>query len=466
MNAKVVAALGAGCALALVVVPPMFIKSHVAANLAEIQASFNAVPGQELTLEKQEDGWFGASYTGHATVNLRQLDPSLADLFGPRAEVPFTLETAYGPLLFADGFGLGLAKQVIEVAGEELPEEFDWDQDQPLYQASVTTPMFGGLEVSDRVVPFTITDKRGRGSVEFSGYQGSGSFSDSAFDYAGEIDSLSISDRGEALTMSGYTFDIDSDTDIQTMIETGIAQYDMSMHLEQMAFTEMFSVSDIELSGGSDVDEEAQTTSGSGHFSMADLSVMNFPTVEELTFDMTLNDFSNEFLTRFNDFNKELSQAPSYQQDRLLTAFMMENLELLMSTDPSMKLEALDASFEQGDVHFEGFAEFLNGANFDSNNLNSPDALAQMVQAGAEFEIDEALAETLVNAFMQMQLQPQLERGWMTQEEFDAQSEQATRNMLESFIAQGWIVKDGDAYTADFELENGQMAFNGQAMNL
>ena len=96
---------------------------------------------------------------------------------------------------------------------------------------------------------------------------------------------------------------------------------------------------------------------------------------------------------------------------------------------------------------------------------SSPESL-KMIKANAEFEIDEALMDTLVATYVQQQLKPQLENGWITQEEYEMHSEQASHDLIESFVAQGWLVKDGSTYQANFELDEGVAEFNDQQIRL
>lgn len=465
MKTKFVVALGAGCAVALVVVPPMFIKSQVDANLAELQQTYNAYPQQQLTLEKQEDGWFGASYTGRAVVNVSDIDPNLGDLVGSQVEVPFTLETSYGPLLFGNGFDIGLSKSTVNVQGDTLPDIIAWEKEQPIYRVSMTTGLLGGHAVSDQLMPFTISDEDGQGNLEFSGYEGHGSFSDDGFDYQGESESLSISDQGEVFQLAGYAFEIDSDTPLKTLMDTGIAEYDMTMTLDQASLTDLFSVRDIKLNSESNMDEDAGTTGGAMHVSMNALEVTDYPTIQSFTTDIVLDNVSIEFLEQFNAYTQELASLPDYQQQRLLTEFFVEHAALLVESEPMVALQGLDVAFEEGDVHLSARGSLHKIAQMDAATLNSPNSL-KMIHANAEFEIDEALMDTLVGTYVQQQLKPQLANGWITQEQYEMHAEQMSHDMIESFVTQGWLVKDGDQYQANFELEEGVAAFNDQQIKL
>lgn len=467
MKKAPIVVLSAAVVAAIVVVPPMFIKSTVQEQVEAWQEKVGHFPGYSLIVKQEQDGWFSSSYIGQLSYDLKAVNPELEELIGTEDGmliVPFQLTTAYGPLLFADSLSVGTAKATVKVDEADVPEAIHWDRKEPFYQLDVVRGLTGNYSHEDHIVAFEFKPDDSNESIQFDGYKGHGSYVDNILAHDAQIDRVSVS--GEVpLVMEGFTQNINVKASLADIFNGALFDYTMAVGIKQVTAGDVFSIKDVEATGENLLDEKAGLANSTMTLSADTLEQADFGTITGLKLVMEANNFSSEFLRRYNQMTMGgFLEADLEQQQTLLLDFLVDNLALLLAPKPEFNITEFSAQLvDTGKFEFGAHSRIDAGDNPDVDVLTSnPYAWLPLIQADAALEVDQPLVDKIASYFLAEQLKPMLEQGQMTQEEYDTTMEQAKQQMISGLMAQGLLEKRDDTYVSNFLMEDGKATLNGQ----
>lgn len=466
-KASVIAMTVVGAAVAATVIAPTFIKPEAQQHLANWQQHVNDQPGYTLEMNQVDDGWFGATYDATLTMDLDVYAPELANLTeNGSLTIPAQVQSAYGPVFFNGAAGVGLANVHVQVDASKLPEYVQWDRTQPFYQIDVKQGFGGGFSYTDSVVGFEVLDDASSDKVVFSGYQGSGVYQSGKLEATGQVDNIAIEGMMPA-TLENYRIDFTTDTPMEEFFSGKMVDYTLHSTLERFDMVDLISVSDISSDISSKLDAEQQQANLLLETQIDKVDVTDLYEAENVLLTMEVNNISAEFMQRYNEFVSETLTEASADHEQLMKQFLRDNLALALAPNPEFNISTFSAEFDDGSFEFGAHSQVAAQQPLDVNQLfNNPMYLAQQVQADASLQIDQELLQGLTKQYLEQQLQPNLDMGYMSQEEFDQAVAASTEQVIQSFVAQGLLEQRDDVYVSNFVMNNGEMTLNGSAMNL
>ena len=392
------------------------------------------VPGLSIKSEKLSNGWFKSEGQHRLSINesfVKNMFPGVKQIaFDDEVDVLVNTKFHHGPVAFtAFGTKASSFSPVLAVAESTFKIEADGKQiDVPgkLY-TQVNATGSGGKA---RYTIESFSHQADDAMIEFEGLDFDFDISDKgeAVDAKGQTGKLSIiGDNGEKMVLNKLKFNADvEDSD-------GLWLGDSSISLGDMSFSDGhgqdFSISDINISGGSD--SSSDTMQGDAKFTIGSFDVAGM-TFEDFTFDYEMKNINTQAM---REFQKSAKAGPNGLPDQ---AAMMESMKNLVAGSPKLDINELSIVTPQGqvkaDIHFSLPDEVDMGF--------FPLSLLPQIQGDANVRVPTAVID-FVN-----QMQPGI-------------AQQA-----EMLSQMGMIELDGKDYVAVFKMSEGSMTVNGNPVPL
>ena len=436
-------------------------------------ATINEQPAYHAEMVSYEHGLF------HSTANIN-IQPDLSMLFGDLDPLTqqqlfammggidqgfgFNMDIYHGPVIFNNGFYMGLFKSKITL-----------DQSSPFLAAAIPS----NVDVNEYFDLDMQMNYFGQGQFEMTVDSYSSTDANGSYNWGGLELISELENYGQSYEMQGTVhplsfispmFDLNTSSILMTangvvggLINDSDGKFSMAS-LNISAAGDDFSMNELEM--GVDID-----TSDDGTFSidyeigtgLIDSSEMEQP-INNITFDFSVHDLSIEGFTKFYNASLETSSMTDPFQAQML---MMQSVADLFEGTPVFEIKEL--SFSQGsDIDFEmstdmGFTEnvFANPAVVQGN----PFLAIKSLKSNVDMEFSAgfftlALEAYINNQFNGLEMDPQL------LEQMRQQQLAQVKTMTSGLIESGYLIFENDRYSLEAEMADGQLQVNGNPLPL
>ncbi|MCV6603965.1 MAG: YdgA family protein, partial [Porticoccaceae bacterium] len=191
---------------------PLYTAKLAHDGLQQQMAQMNEMPGYKAELVEYEKGWFNATARMRIGMDADMLagTPN-ADKIGDLSML-FDLDIAHGPLLLADGVGVGLVSAKGTLNEDNMPELTEFREQaglDALLTFQQTTDLLGVSHYSTQVPEFEVSDAGGK--LTFGGMKVAGDYDlkDNTMSGKGTIGELTVAGDGAYILVEAMQMDFD-----------------------------------------------------------------------------------------------------------------------------------------------------------------------------------------------------------------------------------------------------------------
>lgn len=470
--------LSAGATLGALLIAPNFIGNGLESKFNSAIANINEHPVYSANLVSYEKGWF--TTTAHVEVGFdlqamlkaQQIDQSDVE----QTENPTFIASIvahHGPVYMGDSVGVGRLQYNLHIEGDALREYVEWESNTPVYVNKGAIGLLGSTDFTDRVPALTFIDEDEDITLTFSGYEGVAEGSGDVTHYESIIPNLAIVGDGMVIAMNEMDMEMQWSGSLIKAIKGELFESSFSLTLKETTVssdnaidgdTPLFAMEDLSLTSRTDIDDDNNLVDA---FFEYNVSSMRSPdlTLHDAVFAMEAKQLDIDFIKAYQDVsNATLTTAPALVPE-LVKSFIEENLLSFLQKSPAVNITQLSGTLPEGK-----FTAHLNtqvsGVDALPDMLEDPAFWVSHIDADANVTMDEGVAKKAMSSYVLSQLatNPQVQN--MTPQELMATVDQQVPEVMKTFIQQGFIVSDGDAYTATMGLSNGAAVLNGETIPL
>ena len=470
--------LSAGATLGALLIAPNFIGNGLESKFNSAIANINEHPVYSANLVSYEKGWF--TTTAHVEVGFdlqamlkaQQIDQSDVE----QTENPTFIASIvahHGPVYMGDSVGVGRLQYNLHIEGDALREYVEWESNTPVYVNKGAIGLLGSTDFTDRVPALTFIDEDEDITLTFSGYEGVAEGSGDVTHYESIIPNLAIVGDGMVIAMNEMDMEMQWSGSLIKAIKGELFESSFSLTLKETTVssdnaidgdTPLFAMEDLSLTSRTDIDDDNNLVDA---FFEYNVSSMRSPdlTLHDAVFAMEAKQLDIDFIKAYQDVsNATLTTAPALVPE-LVKSFIEENLLSFLQKSPAVNITQLSGTLPEGK-----FTAHLNtqvsGVDALPDMLEDPAFWVSHIDADANVTMDEGVAKKAMSSYVLSQLatNPQVQN--MTPQELMATVDQQVPEVMKAFIQQGFIVSDGDAYTATMGLSNVAAVLNGETIPL
>lgn len=427
--------------VAACLVAPKFIAPKHQEKVVELISNINNAPGYTANIESSNLAWFGSENKVLVTFDTAQVDPTI---HGGTLAVEITIDTHYGPLLFASQGVFGLYHTDIRFVGDNLRNYVNWDASQPFYELSVLGGFTGNFKLADAIPAFT----NPADTVQFSGYTGQGQMSDQGFIYQGNSEQMGLVDGYTPITAEGFAISVELNANLASIMQGGFYDSTTDVSLNKLKIGDDAAFSGINIEMSSSLDPDTQLGSLQIAYLIKDAMMGNF-TASDLSFVTELTKLSNKFFMDYKKFSdKALAESQSSDAVyEVLFTFMQDNIGELLAAKPEFNITDFSGTFPDG-----SFTASLTSNLADINTptldeLFIPEFWLYNAVVAANIEADEPLVRNFAEQFIARKMRAPVNAPEVKQQAL---------MIINSFVQQGLIQLDDDKYKSEITIEDGQ----------
>lgn len=419
----------------VLLVPPFFIGSQVEAQFNQQLAELQKHPNYEFKLTEYNKGWLSSSAVVDISLKMGPVDN--AEIDGPLS-ISVKQDMQHGPLLWtADSLGIGLFDAKLDfILPKDMQEELDKIEQIDDETLSITSRTSLNTDTTSNLVLKPFTFSKDGVDLEVKGAQGSFSYTaEGHITSSGSWHGMRVVEADATnFSFADMSFSMDQQLVSGKLFSPqALFAGDASMTIATIEASgntpaESVSVQDINVKMNSDIEQD-----------LADVKVLlNIKSVAAIqqTFTNFVYDFSMENLDTkvLLELNEAVAEAQSDVNNPMAVAVAMQTiLPKLIEKNPLIKINKLGVTTAQGDIDSS-----LNIAfNQDVYQAENPMTMMLALDAHAAGHGPEAF-------FAAFGLSP----------------------MIDQFVTQNQLVRDGDNLKFEFTFKNGQPLLNGQPMPL
>jgi len=453
------------------IIGPKIVGGQVDSALHQIVTHFDTMPGYSASISDHHTTWFTTTSTITIALDLSEMNDQgpqgMADIYSDK-QLIIEFSAAHGPVLFGQHSGLGWVAWTAEVQGDPLREYIDWTQDSPLYQVNSTMNLLGTHVFSDKVPPFTAA-KDSEISVDFSGYQGQGSYNGSSLSHHGLIETFNASELQGSLASSNISFSMDADASFNEMFAGGLYGSNSKMTIEHLTVTDshkqtLFSLDGFDIIAASTLNESNQQ--GDVSFSLA---AKSFTSAEQqannLLMASEINHINSTILEKWQQHLREMKNVKPAQMQEYMLSFFNDNLLTQLVTEPQVNITKLQGTLEQGSFDANMHTSLVGITALPDNLQDIPFWLSHLLVNG-QINGDKAAIEHIGSAIMRAQMAPDAQANGMSDEELNNMALQQTQGLLQMLTGQGLVVATETHYKTVITLEDNEFMINDKAIPL
>lgn len=448
---------------AATIIAPKIVSTQVTQSLENVVERVNDFPGYQASIQSIDEGWFSSS----AKINL-SLNPAAFSQDNEIALDAFQavlhFESAHGPVFFKDKLGMGWVDWKITSNTESIRNKLEWPENEPFYQLSYVTGILGTSSIDDSITAFSYMQPEDNVEVQFSGYQGSGTYSNSVLDYSGQIAQVTVNSKEANFTMGKTRFDLAMQGDFLKALEGEFNPSQVEIEVSSVAVRDnlnsetMFDLESLLITVDSALNE--QQTLVSMHQNMA-ISRMNMQGYEmsDLKLNVEVNNLSAQFLRDYQKITKELAGTDQSLAQQQLALFAEQNMLSLLTPEPQLNITALSGTLPEGD-----FTGTLNSAIVGVTDLpaiaDDPAFWIAHINADAKIKMDKEVLQLLVIKYFEAQLAANPQTAEMEPEQITQIAQQQAPIFVETLLQQQVVIDENGKITSAFTLKDGQAILN------
>jgi len=470
--------LSAGVTLGAFLIAPHFIGNGLESKFNSAIANIDEHPVYSANVVSYEKGWFTTTaqvevgFDLQAMLNAQQIDQSDIEQTGNPTFVA-NIVAHHGPLYVGDSVGIGRLQYNLHVEGDALRDYVEWDSNTPVYANEGVIGLFGSTDYTDMVPALTFIDEDEDVTLTFSGFDGEAEGSGDMTHYESTIPSLSIVGDGMVIAMNNMDMDMQWSGSMIKAIKGELFESAFTFNLKETTVsidgavdsdTPLFVMEDLALTSRTDIDEDNNLVDAFFEYKVASMRSPDL-TLHDAVFAMEAKQLDTDFIKAYQEVsNATLTTEPELVPE-LVKSFIEDNLLSFLQKSPAINITQLSGTLPEGK-----FTAHMNtrmsGVDALPDTLEDPAFWINHIIADAKVTLDEGVAEKAMGTYVLSQLatNPQVQN--MTAEELEATVDQQIPLVMKAFLRQGFIVSEGDGYTATMGLTDGVAVLNGETIPL
>lgn len=463
--------IGAGIIVLAAVIAPKFIANSFNQELDSVVALIDQNPAYNASIKDRTSGWFSSM----ATINIG-LDTSafvqentaeLQDVFKDM-NVDVVINAQHGPILSQNGISLGWLTWNAKVDGNSLRDTLEFPTNTPFYQITAHTNLSGSSTLSDSIPSFTLKDKEAFSQFSFSGWNGSGAYSNSEMSYQGILETITADSAFGKFELNQWL--VESNIQGNLMHAMGGNFYDstMTMQIQDITFEQVSdqaktTLTEFKMDGISDFDKTTSLMDTQINFSLKELASDGF-NLSSVMVNTEVNNLHEQFFKAYQTLMSEIGKEPEKTQENINT-FMQAELLGQLQAEPELNISSFEAKINQGNITGSLSSKIQNVTTLP-DAIESPAFWLQHMLANAQINADQSAALWLAADTIKTQIKADPSAAQMTEDEINAIAQQQAIPMLQGMQQQGLFTETSTGYEMVFSLKDGQALLNGNPMPL
>lgn len=455
-------------------IAPKFVATQINTSLNGFVAHINNMPGYKASLSNLETTWFTTTADIKVSLELPNYGQPMDEQTKQELEafsVNIDFDATHGPVLFGQHSGLGWSGWTATVNGDKLREHAQWQEGTPIYQLTSILGLAGTHRFADQMPQVTI-DGDNKSSLNFSGYEGAGTYNGKALIYAGQAESVTAQAPLLDMKASSLSFDIDMQSSIQDALEQGLYDSVSKLNVADFVLTtgeysETTTVKNAYLSAVTNVDETLSVGGIAMSYGVEKLSTGSF-SGEDMALDMEFNNLSGEVLRAWQKFAEEMNNVDPQHLPVKMQEFGQQHLLTLLKEQPQINITSLRATLPQGKVDSNIYTSLV-GIDTLPDNLQDIGFWASHALMNGKIAGDKAAIEFVAVEIIKQQMLADPQAREMTPEQLEQISQMAlqqTQGMLGMLTEQGMVIATETNYESVLKFENSQLTVNGKVIPL
>lgn len=465
---KKILLIGVVVVAGVVVATPKYASSRFEQQLNSTVEKINAAPGYQASIVSNDTGWFSAKTKLQLSLDLASLpqyanQPLPTDL--PALATELTLNTKFGPLLFADNALFGLYSTSAEIDAAPLREHLTWPKDKPFAKLVLSESLTHSFYLHDELTPFSFDDDSGRLQLKFSGYQGDGSWVGKQLTYEGNAASFSSEGEFDS-SFKGIKLSMSAATDLASVLAGDLYESSTTFSIDGFE-SKPLQFSDMLFTAANTLDNTKDTSSLQMRYQVGKVHAQDVE-LSNAALAMNVKDIDNSFIRELQQMVDDASKVehdPEVMQLKLI-GFIQEKLPELLKKSPALDMQ-LTAEIPQGkfDAKLDSHIDDIT-APITPQQLNSEAFWLQHAKAHLNANMDKDVANFIAAMTIKYRLasSPQFSRMSPTEQQQMLDTQAGV--ILEQLIKTNMLQQKDNAFVVEASVEQGIAKLNGMPIPL
>ncbi len=476
MKNKKILAFGALLVIIFSVAP--YFLGNIAKDNIEKQADLiSSTPGYSLKIRKYDQGWF----TSHAVIAYgfdqhtikvlkksakEDIDKNIINIL--KDGFVFDLEIAHGPVTFQNGVNLALLTMVGQLANTESQSGKTLDLFSSVSYGGATE-----ININSPSLKIDYSDMIGQKMIV--GYDNitmnaSLNAALDEYDLHFAMDQLTLNMEGVAVILEQMGLNANGQK-INDYLwlgkgRTTVKKFNLNATKDKklaLSFDDFNS--DYNFRKESDTALTMNLNANINEMAISDIILKSFQ------FDMDVNHLNIEATT---DYVKSIQEIYQNTDGKTLDPKEFEEKtknistrvgEKVLKDSPELIINSYAFSMEDGSFNSDGKITFDGDGLENIQQLSDPVTLNKRLAVVANVNFNKSLAKAMTGIAIKKQLAAGgVDISSMPAEQLDQMIEVQTTTALQGFVNNGYIKQDGENYTTNFEMQNGQRLINGKTL--
>jgi uncharacterized protein YdgA (DUF945 family) len=453
------------------VIAPKIVANSFNQQLDSIVELVKQNPAYSAVIKDRTSAWFSSTATINISLDTnafaQDADPEVQEMFADM-NVDVVIEAQHGPILSQNGLALGWLSWNAKVDGNSFRDTLVFEDNSAFYQITGHTSLFGLSNFTDQIPSFKMKDEEIFTQFTFSGWNGSGSFSDSKASYQGLLKNINANSAFGKFELNQWS--VDSNVEGNLMQAFGGSFYDStaSMLIQDITFEQATdqtktTLTKLGMDVVSDFDETTSLLDLQANYSLQDLTTKDF-NLSSVMLNTQVNNLQEQFFKAYQNLMSELSQEPEQMQQNLKN-FMQTNLLGQLQAEPEFNISSFKAKINQGNITGSLNSKIQQVTELPEA-IESPEFWLQHLLVDAQINADQSAALWLAVDTIKTQIKADPNAANMTDEEITTIAQQQATSMLQGMQQQGMFTETSTGYQVLFSLKDGQALLNGNPMPL
>lgn len=452
--------------IGLALIGPKFAGDKFNQGLDNYITAVNNTGVYQARIVSKEQSWFFTNADIQVVLNI----PGISDNPDmPKWEVNLQTQAQHGPVLTANGFGIGWLSWAVTLIHDELPATLIINEDIPIYQALGKMSLFGSTSYNDRIASMSYTDPTNGLRASIDGWQGSGKLSNSASEYSGKLSSMSMEMPNiYNLKLNGLSAAIDAQASIGQLIEgqfyNGISTFSFeSLEMLNSLKSTTTKMENLVVTTNMDFDKNTDLADITMDTTLAHINSPEI-TLNDMVMIVDIKNMQQAFFEAYQQMNKDIMQSPERAQSIMQEAMQTYLLGQLQAK-PELNISKLNGTINGGNVSATS-SNKLVGVTSLPDTMENNDFWLQHIHSSTLLNIDENAATFIAGMVIRAQLAANPQIAQMDPAQVEQLIIQQSELTLNGLLQQGLITKTEETYQMSFNLIDGEANLNGNVIPL
>ncbi len=463
--------IGASIFVLVSVIAPKFVSNSFNQKLDSVVELINQNPAYSASIKDRTSAWFSSTVTinialdssAFAQENTAEIQDVFADM-----NIDVEIDAQHGPILTQNGLALGWLTWNARVDGDTLRETIKFEANTPFYQITSHINLLGLSSFTDKIPSFHMKDDEAFTQLSFSGWNGSGSFSDSETSYQGRLETITANSAFGKFELNQWRIDSSIQGNLMNAMDGNLHDSAMSMQIQDITFEHVsdqakITMTELGMDAVSDFDETTSLLDTQINFSLKELTTAEF-NLSSVIVNAEINNLKEQFFKAYQTLMSELSKEPEKMQENLNNFMQIELLEQLQA-EPEFNISSFKATINQGNIT-GSLSSKIQQVTKLPEAIESLVFWIQHLIVHGQINADKSAALWLAINSIKSRIKADSSGAQMTEQEITTMAEQQAPTMLQGMQQQGMFTETTTGYQLQFSLKDGQALLNGNPMPL